>query len=68
MSFYRSYRQLSDMGLLSRFCRGIYVADGFSLVDVNKKINENSYVSFEYVLAEHSMIGSYSDTQIKSII
>jgi len=68
LSFYRVYKKISELGLLKRFCRGIYVAAEFHLIDVNKKITEQSYVSFEFVLAKNSLIGSYSDKVLRSVI
>lgn len=67
-SFYRLYKRLFEMGMLKRFCKGIYVAKEFNLVDVNKKIKESSYISFEYVLAQNAIIGTYSNKIIRSVM
>jgi hypothetical protein len=67
-SFYRAYNQLETMGLVKRFSRGIYVAPGFNLIEVNRKIAPESYVSFEYVLAKNSLIGTYSSGLLRSVM
>ncbi len=67
-SFYRTYKKIFELGLLKRFCRGIYVAKGVRLIDINRKLEESSYVSFEYVLAQNSLIGTYSDKKIRSVM
>lgn len=67
-SFYRTYTKLFSLGLVKRFCRGIYVSKGFNLLDLNKKINEDSYISFDYILAKNALIGTFSDKKISSVI
>jgi predicted transcriptional regulator of viral defense system len=67
-TFYRAFAQLKRLGLIDRFCRGIYIAKGFKLIDVNMVIDNNSYLSFEYVLAKNGLVGTYSDLNLRSVI
>lgn len=67
LEFYRTYKKFFELGLLKRFCRGIYVSEGFDLLEVNRKLEPESYLSFEYVLAKHSLIGTYSPYKVRSV-
>jgi predicted transcriptional regulator of viral defense system len=49
---------LAEAGILTRFCRGIYVLDGFSPEVLASRTIEESYLSLGTVLAKEMMIGS----------
>lgn len=64
---YRRIRALTENGYLMRFCRGLYVTEGFDLEVVSQKLSETSYVSFGTILAEHLAIGSIPKFQIEAV-
>jgi predicted transcriptional regulator of viral defense system len=66
-SFYYKVRNLEKLGILKRFTRGFYVAEDFNLKCLSQKLCEDSYISFETVLAEHGLIGTYNSNQIRAV-
>lgn len=63
------YRGLSDLegaGILSRFCRGFYVASDFDPLVLSQRINPESYVSFGNALAKYLLIGSVPRYRVRA--
>lgn len=55
---HRRIAVLTEAGVLTRFCRGIYVTAGFSPEALAGRIVEECYVSLGTVLAREMMIGT----------
>lgn len=55
---HRRIGRLTEAGILSRFCRGVYVSPGFSPEALAARVNAESYLSFGTVLAKELVIGS----------
>ena len=53
-------RQFETAGLLSRYCRGIYVAREFDSQILSAKVRTDSYISFGSALAYRRLIGTES--------
>ncbi len=66
-TFYRDLRQFEKLNLLNRFCRGLYVSENYNLKYLSQKICEDSYISFETILAESGKIGAYNPLVIRSV-
>ena len=66
-SFYYKIRNLEKLGILKRFTRGFYVAQDFNLKCLSQKICDDSYISFETVLAEQGLIGTYNSNRIRAV-
>ena len=64
---YRRIKSLTENGYLTRFCRGMYVTEGFDLEVVSQKLSESSYISFGTILAEHLAIGSIPKFQVEAV-
>ena len=64
---YRRIKSLTENGYLMRFCRGLYVTEGFDLEVVSQKLSESSYISFGTILAEHLAIGSTPKFQVEAV-
>ncbi|MBD3390984.1 MAG: hypothetical protein GF418_02950 [Chitinivibrionales bacterium] len=54
----RRIAPLEEAGVLRRFCRGMYIAKGFSPETLSVRIIETSYLSLGTALARFLMIGS----------
>ncbi len=67
VEFYRQVEKLSNEQLLFKFMRGIYVGPKFSIPNLVMTIKPDAYLSLEYVLAQHNMIGTYSERKIRPI-
>lgn len=66
-SFYRRIANLEKIGVLRRYMRGIYVAEEFDLTVVSQKIDPDSYISFETVLAKEMVIGTIPKNEVKAV-
>lgn len=64
---FRRIRRLEELGLLSRFKKGIYVTPDFSLHVLNQKIAPESYISFSTILSEHLIIGIVPKYQVDAV-
>lgn len=53
-------RQFEAVGLLKRYCRGIYVAREFDAQVLSAKVRTDSYITFGSALAYHKLIGTES--------
>lgn len=65
--FYRCLANLEKAKVINRVSRGLYVADNFDPNALSQKICEQSYISFETVLAKNLIIGTLPKNQIKAI-
>lgn len=63
---YRGLRDLEQAGVLSRFCRGIYVTTDFDPLVLSQRLCPDSYVSFGNALARHLLIGAVPRYRIRS--
>ncbi len=66
-SLFRRIRRLMKLEVLSRFSRGIYLADGFLPELLCQKLAPESYISFGNILADALVIGSRPDYQIDAV-
>lgn len=64
---YRRIRRLEELGLLSRFSRGMYVTPGFSPEVLSQKLAPASYLSCGTILAQTLVIGSRPDFQVDAV-
>jgi hypothetical protein len=58
ITFYRKIKKLEANNILTRFCRGFYIAQQFDIEVLSSRINEDSYISFANILAKELLIGS----------
>lgn len=63
---YRALKELEGAGILSRFCRGFYVARGFDPLVLSQRISPESYISFGNALAAQLLIGSVPRYRIRA--
>lgn len=64
--FYRSINDLQAAGVLSRFSRGFYVAQGFDPLVLSQRLCPASYISFGNVLAKQLIIGSVPRYRVRA--
>ena len=64
---YRRIKALDDIGLLERFTKGFYVAEGFNLEVLSQKMFEKSYISMGNILAKHLLIGTIPKYRIDAV-
>jgi predicted transcriptional regulator of viral defense system len=67
ISFYRRISALEREGVLKRYIRGVYTAEGFDLKYLSYKINPRSYISMECVLAHSLIIGTEPVHEVKAV-
>jgi len=66
-TLYRRIRKLESAGVLKRFCKGIYVTEGFNIEILSHRLCPSSYISFENVLSRELIIGPSPENQVKAI-
>lgn len=65
--FYRVLKDLESAGIVSRFCRGFYVAQGFDPLVLSQRLDPDSYISFGNVLARHLLVGSVPRYRVRAV-
>ena len=60
-------RQFESAGLLSRYCRGIYIAREFNSQILSAKVRTDSYISFGSALAYRRLIGTESPRLVSCV-
>lgn len=63
---YRGLKDLEGAGILSRFCRGYYVARNFDVMVLSQRLAPESYISFGNALARKLLIGSVPRYRIRA--
>jgi len=66
-AFVRRVDALLENGVLHRFCRGWYVAEGFDLATLSQRLAPGSVISFTTVLARHLVVGPSPETSIVAV-
>ena len=61
-------RQFVNAGLLTRYCRGVYVTKGFDIKVLSAKVRPDSYVTFGSALAAHKLIGTESPFMVSCAV
>ena len=61
-------RQFETVGLLKRYCRGIYVTREFDPQVLSAKVRTDSYISFGSALAFHKLIGTESPFLVSCVV
>lgn len=64
---WKAAKQFESEGLLTRYCRGVYVAKEFDPLILSAKVRPDSYVSFGSALAYRRLIGTESPLLVSSI-
>jgi len=57
-TFYNTISTLVELGILSRFSRGLYVCKNYSPLMLSARIDPNAYISMGSVLAHNGLIGT----------
>jgi len=68
VDLYRQIKKLTTQDILFRLTRGIYITSNFSIETLVVSITPEAYLSLEYALAYHNMIGTYANKKIRPII
>ena len=66
-SLWIAVRQFESAGLLSRYCRGIYITREFDAQILSAKVCTDSYISFGSALAYHRLIGTESPRLVSCV-
>lgn len=61
-------KRFEHIGMLSRYCRGIYVAKNFEPQILASKVRADSYISMGNALAYHRLIGTESPFKVSSVV
>ena len=64
---HRRIRRMDELGLLSRFSRGVYVTEGYRPEALSQTLAPESYLSCGTILAEALIIGSRPDYQVDAV-
>lgn len=59
--------RLENIGVLQRFCRGIYIAKNFSKETLSSTINPSAYISLGSILAKNGLIGTVPINRIFAV-
>jgi predicted transcriptional regulator of viral defense system len=66
-ALYRRIDRLVELGILSRFSRGIYISKNYQREILCQKLAPDSYISFGNVLADALVIGSRPDYRVDAV-
>ncbi len=66
-TFHNRINRLERIGILQRFCRGVYITPNFSKETLCSTLNPSAYLSIGTVLAKNGLIGTVPEKQIFAI-
>lgn len=64
---WRAIKEFESVGMLRRYCRGIYTAKKFDSFILSTKVRGDSYISLGSALAYHKLIGTESPLLVSGV-
>jgi predicted transcriptional regulator of viral defense system len=66
-TFFNTVNTLQEIGVLSRFKKGVYIAKTYSAEMLSARIDPNAYISMGSVLAKNGLIGTMPDRVLTAV-